>query len=659
MSIFAIPLAIALTVIEVAAAPPPAGDLCAWAEDNIVFGNESPFPGAFRRETIPQLESILGALSPDHPANVVTVRGAAQIFKTTVAQVFIAGRMDIDPCFMGYVHATHENAVRWARGKWKKMRMQSKALRRIFGEQRTRDSTDTTLYQETRDGRGSLQISGSNSSAGLSMVSWPAQVQDDLSKWEDHAGAGDPEGQADARSASFEWRKVFKISTPLRGKTCRITRAFKRGTQEWWNVPCPHCRHEQPLAWENFQANIDPKNPDDAHFTCRACNGKIERRHKRHILAQGRYVAENPSAKERSFQASRAEMPNYDWAEIARKWIEVQGDPAAEQEYLNDWWGLPYETAGEAPPWTAIRDRANGCTEDGEIIADAPTYERGVIPPGGLIQTAGVDCQGDRIEVHYKSYGENLRRWTLDYIVIPHHISTEDGRKALDQALARSFPDAFGNFRAVDALAIDGNAYTKDVFSWAKKHHRLKVIVVRGSKFDNAPPLVAVKEEKRPDGKSFNKGRGYHVGVSGLKSSLYEVLKRVDPLARGYCGYPIGLADEFYRQLTAEKRVVKPDKKTGFPRAHWDLVHERNEVLDTEMYAEAAAIRCGWYSMREEQWAALRAEREKVTERGQQDLFDPAMIAQTAHQARPSNETAVASAVPTPPRGRRVLSRGI
>jgi phage terminase large subunit GpA-like protein len=642
MSIFVDPRILALTVVEIAAEPPPPGDLCGWAENNIVFGKESPFPGPFARDTIPQLDRILQTLSPDHPANVVTVRGAAQIFKTTVAQIFIGGRMDIDPCEMGYVHASHENAVNWSRTKWKRMRQQSKALRRIFGEQKkTRDSTDTMLFQETRDGRGSLQISGANSAASLSMRSWPAQVQDDLSKWENHANAGDSEAQADSRSASFEWRKVFKISTPLRGKTCRITRNFLQGTQEWWNVPCPHCTVEQPLRHENFHSNIDPEDPDSAHFTCMACGEKIERKHKRQMLRKGRWIAENPGAKEISFQASRAEMPNYEWSDIAREWLTVRGDPAAEQVYFNDWWGLPYETVGEAPPWQAIRDRSNGVDAGGNDVPDAPVYQRGNIPPGGLLLTIGVDCQIDRCEAHIKAFGEHLKRWTVDYVVVPHHISTEEARLGLDRLLARLFPDAFGATRGVDMLAIDGNAFTKDVFAWANRHPRLKVIVVRGAKSDLAPPLAAVKYERRPDGKARDRQRFFNVGVSGLKGSLYEVLGRSDPLARGYCGYPQGLDDEFYRQLTAEQRVVTKDKRTGFPVARWELVHDRNEVLDTELYAEAAAIRCGFYSNTPEKWAALRAIREKLIERGQQDLFDPANDAYAAHQSRPSNSEPV------------------
>jgi phage terminase large subunit GpA-like protein len=256
MSILVDPRALALTAIEIATRPPPPADLNAWAEANIVFGRESPFPGAYRRETIPPVARILECLGPNHPARTVTVKASAQIFKTTVAQIFIAGSMDFDPCDMGYVHPTHDNALRWARRKWKVMRKQSLTLRRIFGDAKSRDSHDTTLYQETRDGLGSLTISGANSPASLSMASWPKQVQDDLSKWEAN-DAGDPERQSDSRSAAFDWAKLFKISTPLRGKTCRISRAYRNGTQERWHVPCPSCGHMQPLEWKNFQASID------------------------------------------------------------------------------------------------------------------------------------------------------------------------------------------------------------------------------------------------------------------------------------------------------------------------------------------------------------------------------------------------------------------
>lgn len=642
---------LALTAIEVATKPPPPADLNAWAEENIVFGRESPFPGPYRRETIPPVARILDCLGPNHPARTVTVKASAQIFKTTTAQIFIAGSMDFDPCDMGYVHPTHDNALRWARRKWKVMRRQSATLRRVFGEAKSRDSHDTTLYQETRDGLGSLTISGANSPASLSMASWPKQVQDDLSKWEAN-DAGDPERQSDARSSAFDWAKVFKISTPLRGKTCRISRAFRHGTQERVHLPCPHCRHRQPLEWKNFQASIEREHPERAHFTCVSCGGAIEHRHKAKMLAECLrlpaygWVADNPSAKEPSFHIWRAYAPTRDWESIAREWLSAEGDPQAEQAFFNDVLGLEYESAAEAPPWEDIRNRANGVDESGNILRDAPVYERGRIPPGGLLICVGVDVQGDRVEVHIKAFGELLRRWTIDYEIIPHFIGSDEAREALDKLLTRTFPDAFGNDRGIDLIAIDGNAYTKDVFAWAKTHPWTRVIVVRGAKSDLAPALALTKTERKPDGSvRKTQKRFYNVGVSALKSAFYEVLRRTNELARGYCGYPKGLDDEFFRQMTAEKRETKIDKRSGFPRSFWRKDHDRNEVLDTEMYAEAAAVRCGWYTRTPESWAVMRREREKANPQGLAAPLEQASSvpsATPAHVASPQVKITVA-----------------
>lgn len=633
MGILVDPRIVALAVTETILKPPPPADLNVWAENNIVFGRESPFPGPYRRSTIPPAQRILECLGPDHPARVVTLMASAQVMKTTLGQIFIGGSMDIDPCDMGYVHPTHDNAIRWSRRKWKMMRKNSDALSRLFGDNKSRDSTDTTLYQETRDGRGSLQISGANSEASLSMVSWPKQVQDDLAKWEAN-DAGDSERQADSRSGAFDWAKIFKISTPLLAKTCRITRAFRAGTQECFHVPCPHCDHFQVLDWMNMLANLDREHPEAAHFTCPSCGAVIEHRHKLEMVARGRWIADNPSATEPSFHIWRAYAPTRDWASIAREWFSAEGDPQAEQQFYNDVLGLPYDRASEAPPWEDIRNRANGIDADGRTRADAYVYDRGRIPAGALLICVGADCQGDRVELHIKGFGENLRRWTIDYEVIPFHIAREEAQAELDRFLKKTWPDAFGNERGIDMLAIDGNAYTNDVFAWAKRHPWSRVIVVRGAKSDIAPPLALAKTERRPDGKTRKaQKRFYNVGVSGMKSSFYEQLKKIDPLARGFCGYPRGLDDEFYRQGTAEARIVENDR-WGYPRANWVKKHDRNEVLDTEIYAEAAAIRCGWYTKRPEEWDILRAQREKMEQSGQVDLFDPAtVISNAAHVA--------------------------
>lgn len=623
-------------------APPPAPDFEAWAVDHVRFGDESPFPGPYDPARFPFFKRVFEVLSPEHPARIVTLAGSAQIGKSVVCQVFTGATLDLDPCQFIYYHPTEGNATEWARLKWKPFLLGSARLTELLGEERSRDGSRSLLFYERRDGRGSLTVAGSNSGPAVSMKSARCQVQDDLAKWE-VLPSGDSETQADSRSKAFLFAKILKVSTPLLEHNCRITRNYKAGTQERYHVPCPRCGVLQPLEWENMAACLDEADPDDAHFTCVGCGERIEESDRAGCVdpANGAcWIADNPGAREVSLYLWAAYSPLESWGNIARAWLAAKGNPAAEQTFFNDHVGRAYKGAGEAPPWEEIRERAE---QSGHAL--------GRIPHGGLYFVAGADCQKDRVEVHLKAFGRDGRRWTVEYRVLEGHISTEKARAALDALLRATWPDDYGNARGLEMLAIDGNAYTQDVMAWARSHPWERVIVVRGAKSETAPPLVPVQSERKPDGRTRRQQkRFYNVGVSGLKTTLYTALAKRDPLERGYCGYPRGLEEEFYRQLAAERREpVK--RRTGFIEYRWVKdATQANEVLDTEIYAEAAAIRRGWRmlteSLADQREAALMASGEKRKQAGQPDLFDPARPAVEAASETDESRPAVRQEAP-------------
>src|SRR5262249_22266706 len=112
--------------------PPPPLDYVAWAEANISFGKDSPFPGPYRQDLFPYFRKVLQCLQPDHPAREVVLMGSAQGGKTVVANTFVGGSLDLDPGPFMYVHPTIENGDRWVQTKWKPFVTGSNALRRIF-----------------------------------------------------------------------------------------------------------------------------------------------------------------------------------------------------------------------------------------------------------------------------------------------------------------------------------------------------------------------------------------------------------------------------------------------------------------------------------------------------------------------------------------------
>lgn len=644
---------LACQAVSVVLEPPPPIDYLAWAENNISFTKrESPAaPGPYNRNLFPEFDEILTALGPDDPCRTVTFKKSAQLGGTVVANIFTLGSMDLDPADFLVVHPTDDNARRWSKMKLKPMLRNTSSLAKVFPEN-SRDGGDSVLYKERADGRGAIQISGANSPASLSQVTMPRQVQDDLAKWEMNA-AGDPENQADSRSRGVEFAKILKISTPLIQPGCRISASYDKGSQERPWVPCPHkeCGEYQVLEWPNMLATIEA-NPEDPHFTCIACGAEIREHHLRQMKARLEWRAENPKAKRvhRSFWIWSAYSILQSWARIAQEFFDAKGDPAKERVFWNDTLGLAYESLGDAPDWEKLRDRAS-----------ESHYPRGVVPAGALVVTIGVDCQQDRVEWQVVGWGREARRWIVEYGVFPGHISSEGTQAALDQLTRQTWPNAGGHRLPADVLAIDGNAWTEDVWGWVRKHPQSRVMMLRGVGAETAPLLARVKRERNEKTGKLRKWsrRFFNFATSVLKMALYRNLGKEDPLERGFVGLPRGLDDEFYRQLTAERRQAKKNKK-GFEVYEWVKdPNQANEGLDTHLQAEAAAIKFGVRSMIDRQWDALEAARETAPatnpQQGQLDLEDlmgrpaptpPPAAAPSAPTSAPSGPTVTTAAKP-------------
>lgn len=628
-----------MTLADVLAPPPPV-DFVAWAERNIVFTKrESQFEGPYNRDLFGYFDEPLRALSPDDPCRIVTLKGSAQIGKTVVANVFTGGSLEMDPADFLYTHPTEDNAARWSKMKLMPFIRGTTALTSIF-PQKSRDGADSVLYKERRDGRAALLISGANSPASLSQVSVPRQAQDDLAKWEMNA-AGDPEAQADNRSRAYEFAKLLKISTPLIEPGCRISKSYDAGSQERFYVPCPDCGEMQTLEWENMLAELDEEHAEAAHFTCVECGVEIRQHQLPEIRRRGEWRPDNPAAMRfhRSFYIWSAYSPLQSWERIAREWLKAKGDPKAEQTFLNDTVGRAYRASGEAPPWEDLRDRAARSER-----------KAGAVPAGMPVLTAGVDCQIDRCEWQVLAHGPNRRRGVVAYGVIKGHISSTEAREGLDALLAQGFVNAHGRGVSIDMLAIDGNAWTEDVWGWVKTHPVSRVMMVRGVKSEAAPLLARVKRERGRSGKLLPYSRRFfNFATSVLKWSTYRDLMKAEPLERGFIDLPRGLEDSYFQQLTSETRK-EVRNKTGNLEYRWiEDPNTRNEALDTFNQAEAAWAKIAGQSreLLDAIWARLFDERECPPAEAQLDLED---LMHAPAPATPAASDVVRQSEAPPPR---------
>jgi phage terminase large subunit GpA-like protein len=635
--------------------PPPPPDITRWCVDNITFDERSPFPGPFDIARFPFLREIHEVLSPEHPAREVTLRGSAQWGKTVSVLIpCLAAWHEYGPLDSLVVHPTSSAATEWVRTKWMPMRRSAPSLRAIFGDGRG-EQTDTLHNQETLRRDGSLKVTSAGSPDDLAGTTRRLVLMDDVSKF-DMTSKGDPEQLAVSRASGFDEAKIVRISTPQVVGDCRVTTAFERSDQRHYHVPCPHCGHFAPLTWDNFRRSLDPERLHAAGFTCDDCGALIGHEHKRAMVSAGRWVAHNPHGGHPGFHLWRAYVPQRDWASIAVEYAQVMGwtgrvadvqtfselhanvEELTEQTFYNDVLGLPYAQRSKGPDWETLRDRA-------ENADPADTLPIGIVPACGVLLTAGVDCQADRIEVSVIAFGRNYRRWVVEHRVIPHFVGDEDGRRALDALLKSTWKTSLGLPLTLDMLAIDEGAYTSDVRDWFKRHPFTRVIGVKGASTGHGP-VLRPQAARKEDGRVMKRQRqSWLVNVGQLKADFYNALSKTDPDERGFVRFAKGMGDEYYRQITSEVRVLKRSA-SGAMVSKWDLVDttRRNECLDTMNYAEAAARKCGWAAMGEPQWDALEAERGTAPSLPQPDLFDAAPLVPLSVQA-----AAPGPATPPPP----------
>jgi phage terminase large subunit GpA-like protein len=591
-----------LEAISSALEPPPSIDYLSFAEQNIVFEN-GPFRGPFNRALFPFFDQILMALSPVDPCRYVTLASSAQIGKTALATVFALGATTMGQGAFLFAHPTEDNARRWSRMKLAPM-MRSTAIVREMFPQRSRDSSDSVLFKERRDGLACLLLTGANSPASLSQVTVNNVVLDDLSKWEVNS-AGDPETMCESRARAIADAKILKISTPLLNPGCRITKNFLEGSQEYPYVPCPRCGQMQILEWDNMLAQLDPAHPESASFSCVACGGIIEERHRLQMLRGFKWRAHNPAAmsQHRSFWIWSAYSLLQSWEQIAREYLKTRGDPAGEQSFSNDTLGKAYEAKGIGRPWEELAARAA-----------RSNYTRGVIPQGALLLTLGIDCQGDRVEWLLLGHGRQYRRFIIDYGVIFGHISEQNCQDNIDVLLGRKWTNSFGREIGISLTAIDANYATDDVIAFARRYPPHRLIAIRGANSDLAPRIARVERERDEKRGVVRKGsnRFFNIGVNQFKTSLYRDLTKDDPSQPGHIAFPSGCEDRLFQEIMGETRVMH--KRMGQVFYRWEKIAARQatEMLDALVYASAAGIKIGVNAISDHGWDRLEAKFESA-----------------------------------------------
>lgn len=565
-----------------------------WADEHRILSSvASAEPGRWRTDRFPYLREIMDSLSANSPYETVVFMKGSQIGATESGNNWIGYVIHQAPGPMLAMLPTVDMAKDNSKTRLDPLIEETPALRERVRDPRSRDSGNTTLLKEFNG--GFIAMVGSNAPGPMRSKPIRYLFLDEVDAYPGDVGnEGDPVSLARARTRTFARRKIYLVSTPTIRNKSRIEKLFLETDQRRYFVPCPGCGEMQHLEWHGIKWH--DHNPKTAHYACRRCSRPIYNHEKNWMLPRGEWrgTAKTTDSRTIGFHLSALYSPVgfYSWEDAVGDWLRAQKNLPELKTFVNTVLGETWEEKGDAPEWERLHARS---TES--------AYESGTVPRGGILLVAGADIQADRIEIEVVAYGTDKRSWSVDYFTFMGDPSQPEVWRRMDALLDRVFPHESGAELRIAGIAVDSGYKPAYVYEWTRRHSKTRVFAVKGSDaqktFFSGPKILDIRHDS---GKRIYRGaRLWTIGVSVIKSEIYDFLRQTDPEAYGYCNFPVGYTEEYFKQLTAETLVSHP-RRDGRTRDEWKKTRERNEALDCRVYARAAISILGADRWNSKEW---------------------------------------------------------
>lgn len=561
-----------------------------WADaKRRLSSKSSPKPGRWRTNNNPPLREPMDCMSVRSPVQDEVLMFPIQFGKSEVETNALGYIMDQAPGPVMVALPGEVSMNKWINQKLNPLIEETEAVREALTSTNSRNAANQKEFKDFAGGQ--LYVEHAGTAQRLKQTTVRYLLVDELTEFANALRTGDdPLKMLDGRTSAFPDRaKRLYVSTPGVKGACRISDLWERSDQRLYHVECPHCGHMQPLVWEGlvWPAGATAETIDHAWYVCRDCGAMIEEHHKPQMLRDekaGGTACWIPTHPDRKIRGYHINCLYYQigmgprWVDMAKAWLEAQGDPAALKTFVNDRLARPWE------------DRSLKNVRANLIQERAESFPMFVAPLGVIWITAGVDTQDNRLEAQIVGWGRGRRAWVLAYVVLQGDPQHEEVWTELTDLLNRGVRHECGVTLPISAAAIDGRGHrTQAVKDYARKALIRRPMPIFGAKAANAVPLSKPKlEDTDHKGKADSSGnalRTWTVGTIAIKHTVYRRLAadaEQEDKTRRHFRFSNELPDEYFGGLVSE--IFDPVKGRYVKRKG----AARNEPLDTLVYAWAA-----------------------------------------------------------------------
>lgn len=553
-------------------------------------------PGAWRTESYQR--EMMDVFDDPNVHKIVVVKPTQIGWSEILNNVILKGVV-LDPKPMLLVQPSLDDAKGYSKKRIAPMIEATPAMKARIQRQVSRRSGNSLLLKEFPG--GFLKITGANSGKGLRSDAVPWVLCDEVEAYPDDVdGEGNPLDIAENRTESYSDYKILLGSTPAKPKgTSRLESEWLNSDRRRFHVPCPHCGHRQVLWWKDPNTGVyrltfeKDRNgdviPSSVAYICAGCTKRIYEKDKQRMLDGGRWVAEAPGRPTVGFHINALYRPwKENWAAMAQSWINAQGDHEALKEFIMLQLAEFWDQAGERVDDADLSKRKE--TYPLLAMRMPPGYSRPweyqAIPRGVAILTCSFDVQENRIEGKIKGWGANEQSW-----LIAHEVFWGDpgeDAEVWDQAeefrLTERTHETGAKIRPIITL-VDSGDQADAVYDYVQPRQNLRdmVFASKGVPYHTKPVLVQEGTTKRSNVRLFT------IGTHAAKERIFSRMRLSQP-GPGFMHFPDWATDEYFKQLTSEKKTTTRNKKTRVKKVTWVKTHNRNEALDLEVMNLAAVF---------------------------------------------------------------------
>lgn len=546
-----------------AAIPDTTMTVSSWAEEYRVV-DRGARKGRWSNATVPYATEIMDVFT-DPAVREIVFQKPSQVAGSEIIVNMICRTIHLDPTEMAYVAEKEDKAKAWTQESFDATVRTTEVLKPLI-------YTEPEFNNQKVKGfpGGQLNIVWASSPAELSSRPLQYIFFDEKAAYQP-TKEGDAVKLGEARTKTYSgMEKIVKISSPRNAEDeSDIENDYLRGDRREFFVPCPQCNEFQTLKWKNLKWD-DAEDPQP-FIVCEVNGCMIENDDLQDMLEKGRWIADAKFNGVASFKINQLYSPFVPWRQMVLDFLEAKHSNSVlkMQTWVNTALGEPWKPE-EKIEYADLQLRHE------QYLAP--------VPAGVLLVTAGVDVQGDRLEIEVVGWGRDHESWSIDYKVIEGSPSLLEVWDELTDYLQQTFEGELREFR-IDAACIDsGGHHTQQVYRFCKDNAGRKWFAVKGSSTPQAP-LVG-----KPSLVGRNpKVRLFAIGTNAAKDEIFSYL-RVEEPGPGFCHFPDDdrYDDAYLRQLCSEKKV--PRFRMGKEVHVYEKVsaNARNEALDLRVYATAA-----------------------------------------------------------------------